>query len=225
MYEEAKNLNKDLTYKGSTRKYYYALDSLMIKPVGLAIEFITYAHLLRFCKGYVIPLGLHQRIFSKNECITPPNYLVILKDGRIFGIEVKQTAVAPEHIFQFMSKTSIPVLLASVPREIPLRCPKCRRWIVFCEKAINELASYDKPVSYYRNINWRISCINCEHFKNGSCKYTIYYGKTTNISENRHYHYHCVTGDPIVERSVKRDPKKKLLMYIPHINGLEEIEE
>jgi len=225
IYEKTKNLDRDLEYRGSTRRYYRILDSLMIKPVGLAIELITYAHLLRFCKGFIIPLELHQRIFSKNEYLAPPNYLVILNDGRIFGIEVKQAAVAPEHIFQFMAKTGIPVLLASIPREIPLRCPKCKKWIMFCEKAINELASYDKPVSYYRDLNWKISCVNCEYFKDGSCKYIVYYGKTANINENRHYHYHCVAGDPMVERSIERNPEKKLLMYIPHVNGLEEIEE
>ena len=69
-YEETKRLNKDLIYKGSTKKHYYVLDSLMIKPVGLAVELITYAHLLRFCKGYVLPLGLHQRIFSKNDYVS-----------------------------------------------------------------------------------------------------------------------------------------------------------
>jgi len=225
IYEVTKNLNEDLTYRGNTRKHYYILDSLMAKPIGLAVELIAYAHLLRFCKGYVIPLGLHQRVFSKNDYIVPPNYLVILRDGRVFGVEVKQAATAPEHIFQFMAKTGIPVLLASVPHEIPLRCPKCKKWIMFCEKAINELASYEKPVSYYRNINWKISCVNCGKFKNGNCKYVIYYGKTANTDENKHYHYHCVAGDPIVEREIKKNPKKKLLMYIPHVNGLEEIEE
>jgi len=224
-YEETKRLNKDLIYKGSTRKHYYVLDSLMIKPVGLAVELITYAHLLRFCKGYVLPLGLHQRIFSKNDYVIPPNYLVILSDGRVFGVEVKQAAKAPEHIFQFMAKTGIPVLLASIPNEIPLRCLKCRKWILFCEKAINELASYDKPISYYRSRKWKISCIDCEYFKDGSCKYVIYYGKTSDVNENRHYHYHCVIGDTIVRESVGENPRKRLLMYIPHVNGLEELEE
>ena len=227
LYEETKEMDKDLTYKGDTRKHYYMLDSLMTKPVGLAIEFITYAHLLRFSKGYIIPLALHQRIFNFKEYITPPNYMVVV-EGKAFGIEVKQAKEVPDHIFQFMSKTAIPVLIASIPREIPLRCYACGKWIVFCDKAIEEFSDLNKPISYYRDRKWKLSCIECEHYNNMTCKYMVYYGLTSIYpSKEYHYHYYCVKDDPIVKEKLKsrRDQERRLFMYIPHVNGLEVIEE
>ena len=225
LFEETKILAKDLDYRpgSDTKKHYRMLDSLMPKPVGLAIELITYAHLIRFVRGYTIPLVLFQRLLGKDTHIIPPDYLVIT-NGKIYGVEVKQAGVTPEHVFTFMGETSIPVLMAKTPNVVPLRCPVCKKWIVYCDKVIETFADLDKSVSYFREKRWRLACADCEMFGEGACKYAIYYGKTRTRDKPRHYHYQCVAGDPVVKENIKRAVERHFLSYIPHVEGLESLE-
>ncbi|MEM2145964.1 MAG: hypothetical protein QW279_11430, partial [Candidatus Jordarchaeaceae archaeon] len=75
MYEEAKKFKENLSYTDKkTKKLYYAVDSLLPKSVGAAIELIVYAYLIRHNFGYVIPMLLNQRLLAHDSHTIAPDF-------------------------------------------------------------------------------------------------------------------------------------------------------
>ena len=87
-YEIAKNSHEPLGYR-EHKGVYWAIDHLLPKSLGTVIELVVYLFLMRNSGGYVLPLLLQQRLPSLTKHIIPPDFLVV-KQGRVFGIEVKQ---------------------------------------------------------------------------------------------------------------------------------------
>jgi len=220
IYEKAKKFRGDLSYQGKTKKLYYAVDSLLPKSVGAAIELIVYAYLIRHEYGYVIPMLLNQRLISSDSHLIAPDFLIV-KRGRIFGIEVKQAfGEVPDHIFSFSSETSIPVVVARVPNTVPLRCPVCKRWILYCDEIVDRFSDYSKKIE-----DIKISCPrDCKNFK--KCHYITYKG-TIKPSEEKelHFHYDCVKNRPFVKNLLKKkkEQENRLISYYPYVQGLERL--
>ena len=170
-FEKAKGYNGDLSYRErTTKKLYYAVDSLLPKSVGAAIELIVYSYLIRNNLGHVIPMELTQRLLSNEGHLVAPDFMVV-KKGRIFGVEVKQAfGQVPDHIFSFSSETSIPVVVAHIPDTFPLRCPVCKKWILYCDEIINNFANTSQELKQEK-----ISCQDCICYTD--CNYIAYRGK------------------------------------------------
>jgi len=221
IYEEAKKFKGDLSYKDKkTKKLYYAVDSLLPKSIGATIELIVYAYLIRHNFGYVIPMLLNQRLLSRDSHLIAPDFLIV-KNGRIFGVEVKQAfQETPDHIFDFSSETSIPVVVARVPNTVPLRCPICKKWILYCDEIINRFSDYSQKVE-----DIKISCKKeCSNFK--KCNYVTYKGVLKSSEEKElHYHYNCVKKKPFVRNLLKdkKEQEKRLISYYPYVQGLSKL--
>lgn len=221
IYEEAKKFKGDLSYKDKkTKKLYYAVDSLLPKSIGAAIELIVYAYLIRHDFGYVIPMLLNQRLLSHDSHLIAPDFLIV-KNGRIFGVEVKQAfKKTPDHIFDFSSETSIPVVVARVPNTVPLRCPICKKWILYCDEIIDRFSDYSQKIE-----NIKISCKReCQNFR--KCNYITYKGVLKSSKEKElHYHYNCVKKKPFVRNLMKdkKEQEKRLISYYPHVQGLSKL--
>lgn len=222
IYKEAMAFAGDLSYADKTRQLYYAVDSLLPKSIGTVIELIVYLYLIRHNCGYVVPLLLHQRLLSKESHLIEPDFLVI-KNGKIFGIEVKQAwGDVPDHIFTFSSETTIPVIVARVPNTVPLRCPVCNRWILYCDEVIEKFSDTTKDIK-----DTRIQCTEeCKRF--AKCRHVIYFGllKQTDNKEY-HYHYTCVKNKyPYVNEVLanEKQRKRRLIAYFPYVQGLESLE-
>lgn len=214
-YKKCKAYQKPLSYKGETKPLYFAVDSLLPKSVGSVIELVVYLYLIRHDFGHVIPLQLHQRLLSNNGHIIAPNFLII-KNKKIYGIEVKQARGAvPSHIFSFMSETSIPVIVATIPNTVPLRCYECNKWILYCGHIIERFSDMSEEI---REI--KVSCVDCEQFED--CKNIIYYGPLDSEKKEYHYHYACVKNKRLVKRILKdeKERKKRLIAYFPFVQGL-----
>jgi hypothetical protein len=221
IYEDAKKFKGDLSYKDKkTKKLYYAVDSLFPKSVGAAVELIVYAYLIRHNFGYVIPMLLNQRLLSHDSHSIAPDFLIV-KNGRIFGVEVKQAfEKTPDHIFEFSSQTSIPVVVARVPNTVPLRCPICKKWILYCDEVINRFSDYSQKIE-----DIKISCKKeCTNFK--KCNYITYKGiLKSNEKKEFHYHYDCVKKKPFVRGLLKdkNEQEKRLISYYPYVKGLSKL--
>jgi hypothetical protein len=218
LYKKAKNFKGDLTYKDDkTKQLYYAVDSLLPKSVGAAIELIVYAYLIRHSFGYVIPMLLNQRVLSSDSHVIAPDFIIV-KNGRIFGVEVKQAfQETPDHIFDFSSETSIPVVVARVPNTVPLRCPICQKWILYCDEVINRFSDYSRKIE-----DIKISCKKeCGNFK--KCNYITYKGVLkASEEEELHYHYNCVKKKTFVRNLLKdkKEQERRLISYYPYVQGL-----
>lgn len=222
LYEKAMAFEGNLSYRDKTRQLYYAVDSLLPKSIGTVIELIVYIYLIRHNCGYVAPLLLHQRLLSKESYLIAPDFLVI-KGGKIFGIEVKQAwGDVPDHIFTFSSETTIPVIVARIPNTVPLRCPVCNRWILYCDEIIEKFSDITQDIK-----DTKIHCAEeCERF--AKCRDIIYFGplKQTDNKEY-HYHYACVKNKyPYVNQVLanEKQRKRRLIAYFPHVQGLESLE-
>jgi hypothetical protein len=199
---------------------YVALDGCLPKSLGNIIELIVYACLIQGEYGYPIPLLTQQRLFKKNEQIVSPDFLLITRDARIFGIEVGQATgrfslqeSKVRQTNQFSSSVSIPVLTALVP---PYRCPECNRWLLFCDAVIERFATEGKPLDTHE-----LSCPSCPLFNEGRCAFIIYRGRVKPGGDVRHHHYECVQRIRYVMQVVAVG--QKLINYFPHFQGIENL--
>ncbi len=208
-YEEARASNDKLTYKDHG-KVYRAVDRLIPKVPGTAVELIVYLYLLRSNVGYVIPLLLQQRLLGKDGHLVPPDFLV-MKQGRIFGIEVEQLGATGkiQQSNAFMTETGIPVLTGSLPKAFPFRCPVCDRWILFCDNIIEKFSdlNYQMPSSY----------LTCD-----TCNEVVYFGRIKAGEDELHYHYRCISGERYVKNVLSNPAQraKRLRGYFPYVDGL-----
>jgi len=211
-YEEAKKFAGILTYEDH-RRTYWALDHLLPKSVGTTIELVAYLYLLRNSGGYVVPLLLQQRLLGIRDHLLAPDYLLVV-GRKVYGIEVEQLGDTGKvrQSNEFVSETGIPVLTASVPNTIPLRCCVCKRWILFCDAVIEKFCDISQPLGSDR--------IHCE-----GCNEEIYHGRLRPGDNEYHYHLRCVQNNDYVQ-NILVDPEqrqKRLIAYFPHLQGLERL--
>jgi len=180
-------------------------DSLLPKTGGgLWNELIVFFYLLRRTSVYILPLLLIQRVFSKDDMLKPPDYLVIDKKKNLFGIEVgggKETQSG-----NFASKTGA-TMVTTQNTNVPPRCPICGKWNLFCPKVISDCSDIEK--NPLLRIKKEVRCAHeCDLFSKedvieGKCPYIQYHGEVSEdtinnsqqkikFSSNYHYHYSCI---------------------------------
>jgi hypothetical protein len=208
---------------GEGREHEDFFDSILPKRVGGVPELLVYAYLIRKNYGYVVPLLQAQRILGNRKYITPPDFLLLRSKGEIFGLEV---GVGKERqITTFSTVTSIPVFtvgIGSPEQPQPYRCGKCQKWIIYCDRVIEMCAkNEDEDLKEF-------DCKKCPIFKERKCQFIVYHGKAHDHSNNvrrLRYHYTCVKDDPLVNQTLGRARKPKLIAPLPWVSGLEHIKE
>ena len=211
-YKKAKASSSWLTYQ-KDGDVYWAVDHLLPKSLGAAVELTVYLYLIRNKIGYVVPLLLEQRLLGLDDHLVAPDFLVV-KYGSIYGVEVEQLAKTGKthQSNPFVAETDIPVITASTLRTFPLRCPECRRWILFCDNIIDKFCNLK-----YRITSQKITCSKCNE--------VVYYGRLEKGGQALHYHLKCVEKYPYVTALLKKKEQRKrhLVAYFPYARGLEKL--
>jgi hypothetical protein len=229
------NVGTPNSTEGRIIKNYF--DKLLPKTAGgLWHELLVYIFILRHGLGYILPLLLHQKIYSKTDHLVPPDFLLLTKDKSIFGVEVgrgKETQSG-----NFSLKTDIPtVSLDTINSRNSDRCPICQKWINFCPYVIEKFSNFSEEISK----KCEIKCLDeCNKFTedqivSGECKYSKYARNKAqrlvhtqhDYSNNYHYHYSCVLN------SVDENKRQEIIegrdstaikTHLPYYSGLEELE-
>lgn len=215
-------------------------DSLLPKTAGgLWHEMLTFIFMLRNDLGYIIPLLLSQRFLGLRDSLVPPDFLIISKDKRIYGVEVGTKKEIQSGGFSL--KTAIPTAtIDTLNSRTSDRCPICLRWIQFCDHVINtysdlsknSLPNNGKPE--FRCLSDGCSIYSPSEIAAGKCPYTKYSrNKRQKIvsshheyADGRHYHYQCVLSKvpPELKETMKTNPDKiALKTHFPFYAGLEGI--
>lgn len=198
-------------------------DTILPKTAGgLWHEILVFAFLLRYDLGYIVPLLLHQKLLSGSDSVVPPDFLLITREKDIYGVEVGRKKEIQSGAFSLT--TNIPT--ASVDTENSRnsdRCPLCKRWIQFCDRAIQDFSNLDKPLApvEIKCLDGTCSFFPKEEIAEGKCPYTKYSrnkAKTMQhthhpYADGKHYHYSCVL-DKLSE------PQKKLLIQANDLTAL-----
>lgn len=211
-------------------------DSILPKTAGgLWHELLVYSFMLRFNFGHIIPLLLTQRLLSGyDKPIVPPDFLILTKDKRLYGIEVGVKKEIQSGSFSL--ETNIPTAtLDTINSRSSDRCPICKKWILFCQQVIEDYSNLPKSI-----INIELKCLNdCRKFKreeilNGICPYMKYSRnklktiKSTHhdYANGYHYHYKCIlkkVRSDIRDVLMKGDDEKALKTHFPFYQGLESL--
>lgn len=229
------NIGLPQTQRKALIKLNNYFDKILPKTAGgLWHELLVYVFLLRSNKGYILPLLLSQRLFAKDDNLVPPDFLLITKDKRIYGVEVGTKKEIQSGSFSL--KTAIPTATIDTTNSRNSdRCPLCKKWIQFCPYVINIYSDFDAQIK-----NIKVRClVQCNIYKkkdilNGKCKYTKYSRKKAqtlqhtqhNFADGLHYHYHCVL------KNVSSTMKKSIIAakdtvgiktHFPNYSGIEEL--
>ena len=208
-------------------------DTLLPKTAGgLWHELIVYIFLLRNDCGYIVPLLLSQKLLGHSDHLVPPDFLIITKDKRIYGIEVGMKKEIQSGNFSL--RTAIPTAMVdTINSRTSDRCPICKKWITFCPYVIEKYSDLSKPIKQAE-----ISCVDvCNKFKpedilTGKCPHTKYARNKLkkhpsthhDFADKRHYHYQCVLQK--VDANTKalleaNDEVKALKSHFPYYAGIE----
>jgi hypothetical protein len=210
-------------------------DKLLPKTAGgLWHELLVYIYLIREDLGFIIPLLLHQKLFSLGDHIVPPDFLIISHDKRIFGIEVGIKKEIQSGSFSL--KTAIPTATVdTINSRNSDRCPSCKKWIGFCPHVIDNYSDPDFQIE-----NNKVNCMqDCsiytrEQVARGDCKYSKYARNRARtldythheFADNKHYHYQCVLNnveDEMRENIVEAQDETAIKTHYPQYSGLEEL--
>lgn len=199
-------------------EFYKMMDAVLPKSLGLAIEFLIYLYLVHRRFGFVVPLLLHQRLITKKEGIAPPDFLVLKRDGRVFGVEVGYWK--EDQSTKFVTATSLPTISAELDEDQPFRCPKCKQWITYCDQVIE---TYAQGISTPNPL----VCSECKYFKGGKCPDIIFFGKVPEvINARRRYHYRCVAKEKSVKRLAAEDKlNDHLRAWFPTVSKIDALGE
>lgn len=223
-FEEMERYEGRIAVTGETRPLYKVMDSLTPKPIGTAIELIVYIYLMNRRIGYVAPLLLSQSLLGGKKFVAPPDYLLLLGNGRSIGIEVGggmgQYSLQQGKIDQanlFIQKTGIPIITAGVPHIY--RCETCQCWITFCDEVIKRTSRGESEIE-------NMKCVECPRFESGDCPDVIYYGQIEKSGIRRRHHYQHFIKQSYVQEVSLATPKgrtDKLIQYYPVVKGLESL--
>ena len=205
-------------------------DTLLPKTAGgLWHELLVFAFMLRENFGYIVPLLLVQRLYSRNDYVIPPDFLIITHTKDIYGVEVGRKKEIQSGAFSI--KTNIPT--ASLDTEnsrVSDRCPICHNWIPFCDHIVNTYCDFRKDIA-----KAEVRCIEeCklytpEEVGAGKCKYTKYSRSSTKkinheYTDGLHYHYRCVLANLSQEKKkqvIESRDSVALKTHYPYYSGLE----
>lgn len=218
--------------KGALKRFDEYSDSLLPKlPHGLWRELIVYIQLLRIDAGYILPLLLNQRIIAKNDFLKPPDFLIIKEDGELIGVEVGAGKETQSSNFSTKIKCQ---MVTAVNTNIPPRCPICGKWVLFCEKVIEDFSNLENPLyNIYDDIRCAHDCniYSYEQVLKGECPYVKYRGKIDKSTQPKqkikfdsdyHYHYSCICRikDPIATAEIEQQRQR----WERHLSGRGSVE-
>jgi hypothetical protein len=236
-YEDLRNYAAEVGLPGSVEgktlgKYF---DKLMPKTAGgLWHELLVYIFVIRNDLGYILPLLLHQKIYSKSDHLVPPDFLIITKDKRVYGIEVGIKKEIQSGSFSL--KTAIPTAtIDTINSRNSDRCPRCKKWINFCPLVIQNYSNFNHEIE-----RTEVKCLrSCniftrEQILNGECKYSKYSrGRAATLAhthhdfaDGKHYHYHCVLENVTQAKRneiIAAEDTPAIKTHYPYYSGLEEL--
>lgn len=219
--------------EGKTLGKYF--DKLMPKTAGgLWHELLVYVFVIRNDLGYILPLLLHQKIYSKSDHLVPPDFLIITKDKRVYGIEVGIKKEIQSGSFSL--KTAIPTAtIDTINSRNSDRCPSCKKWINFCPFVIENYSNFNNEIEK-TEVKCLTSCVifTRDQIVNGECKYSKYSRVKAatlththhDFADGKHYHYHCVLENVTpVKRAeiITAKDTSALKTHYPYYSGLEEL--
>ena len=216
----------------SLSKYF---DRLLPKTAGgLWHELLVYIFMLRNDLGFILPLLLHQRIYSLNDHLIPPDFLILTADKRIYGIEVGIKKEIQSGSFSL--KTAAPTAtIDTINSRNSDRCPSCKKWIGICPFVIDNYSNTKFEIKSIK-VNCLSDCtlFSKEEIAYGICKYSKYARNRTRtlihthheFSDNKHYHYQCVLNN--VEKNkkieiIEAEDATAIKTHFPYYSGLEEL--
>lgn len=211
-------------------------DTLLPKTAGgLWHEMLSFIFLLRSDVGYIVPLLLSQRFFGRHDHIVPPDFLIIGKDKRMYGIEVGTKKEIQSGGFSL--KTAIPTAtFDTINSRNSDRCPICHKWIHFCDYVVKHYSNLDMEIPS----DPEVRCLrDCDVFEKkeilqGKCPFTKYSRdrreriKSTHhdYADGLHYHYRCVLNKVphnVKEVLVHEEDEIALTTHFPYYQGLEQL--
>lgn len=209
-------------------------DKLFPKTAGgLWHELLVYVFILRNNFGYVLPLLLHQRIYSKEDHLVPPDFFLITLDKRLFGIEVGSKKEIQSGSFSL--KTSIPTAtIDTINSRNSDRCPICKKWINFCPFVIDKFSDFASDISR-SEVRCLTDCniYTSQQIANGDCKYSKYSRSKIQAShgdhlyaDGKHYHYSCVLNNVSPQKRqeiINAQDNTAIKTHLPYYQGLEEL--
>ncbi len=226
-------LPKELKKDKKIKRLNDYFDTLLPKTAGgLWHELIVYIFLLRNDCGYILPLLLSQKLLGHSDYLVPPDFLIITKDKRIYGIEVGMKKEIQSGNFSL--RTAIPTAMVdTINSRTSDRCPICKKWITFCPYVIEIYSDLSKPIK-----QTEISCVEvcnklksddilagkCPHTKYARNKLTKFPSTHHDFADRRHYHYQCILqkiDEKTKELMVARDEVKALKSHFPYYAGIE----
>jgi hypothetical protein len=217
----------------SVRKYF---DKLLPKTAGgLWHELLVYIIILRNNLGYILPLLLHQKIYSRDDHLIPPDFFILTTDKKIFGIEVGYSKEIQLASFSF--KTGIPILSVDTRNSRNSdRCPICNKWIGFCPIVIERFSDFEGEVPKNPELKCLTVCniFSDEEIISGKCKYSKYARKKTkmahtqhNFNKGFHYHYKCVldnVGQKKRKEIINAEDITAIKTHLPHYDVFKGLE-
>ena len=236
-FQELREFDSPIGLPGSTAKKYLSkyFDKLLPKTAGgLWHELLAYIFILRNNLGFILPLLLHQKIYSLHDHLVPPDFLILSSDKRVYGIEVGIKKEIQSGSFSL--KTAIPTAtIDTINSRTSDRCPECNKWIGICPFIINNYSNVNLNI---RKI--KVSCLDdCSLYPrmaiaNGSCKYSKYSrnrAKTLShthhdFSDGKHYHYQCVLNNVDEDKKneiIAAEDTTAIKTHYPYYAGLEEL--
>jgi len=237
LFNELRNYSDSIGLPESTasKELNNYFDKLLPKTAGgLWHELLVYIFLLRNNYGYILPLLLHQKLYSKTGHIVPPDFLLLTKDKRIYGIEVGIKKEIQSGAFSI--RTAVPTAtIDTINSRNSDRCPICKKWINFCPLIIDNYSNIDFEIE-----NIQIKCLDtCTIFSKddiirGTCKFSKYsrgLAKTLKhtlhrFADGKHYHYKCVLNN--VDSNMKKciidaEDASAIKTHYIYYTGLEEL--
>lgn len=235
------NYNNLLNFRGKVgltelesdadRKLNDYFDTLLPKTAGgLWHELLSYIFLLRNNVGYIIPLLLSQKLVGLNDHIVPPDFLILSREKRLYGIEVG--GFKERQSSNFVLRTAIPTASIDTRNSRTDRCPICKKWINFCPYVINSYSDVDHEIG-----NAEVRCLKVCNLYNhqaiaaGKCPYTKYSRNhiqadhgNHDYADGLHYHYQCVLSHlPEEKRNhiITAEDEVALKNHYPFYSGLE----
>jgi hypothetical protein len=207
-------------------------DTLLPKTAGgLWHELLVYVFLLRNDCGYIIPLLLSQRLIGLRDYIIPPDFLLLSKDKRLYGIEV---GIGKEVIqsSNFVLRTAIPTATVDTLNSRTDRCPICKKWIEFCPYVIDAYSNLDLRINKAVVKCYEVcTYYNQDEIFSGTCPYTKYrrfknqQAHTDHpFSNGYHFHYQCVlehVGEGKKAEIIAERDRTAIRTHFPFYAGLE----
>jgi len=208
--------------------YYCKTDAppFLPKNVGLATEIFVYLFLMANDYGYVVPLLLHQRLFSnflevfspnKNVSVVKENYVMVptdfllLKRGRVVALELGRGK--PELISGFASISGIPTIFVdsylNLGPKLGYKCNYCFNSLAICQKYID---------NFKQGIITDIDCSDCSFLN--TCNDKVYEYNFKDLKK----HIHCDCYNQLTQKfkSQLKINSNPLPVY-PEVIGLDKL--